>query len=70
MNIKLKMEDNPDLRLRVDEHGIIHGRGGINDYKQLKNLPTLNGELFVGAMAESDPTVQKLSAMDIIAICV
>lgn len=32
-----------------------------NNYEELRNLPTLNGEVIIGDMQEKDPTVQAVS---------
>ena len=32
-----------------------------NKYEELRNLPTLNGEVIIGDMQEKDPTVQAVS---------
>lgn len=49
-------EDDENIQMEIEE--IFEKEvSGTNDYEKLKNLPKLNGEIIMGDMAESDPTV-------------
>lgn len=52
--IQLEVVDEPEIQFIVSEQ-----IGGLEqyDYNDLKNLPTLDGEIFQGDMHEKDPTV-------------
>ena len=46
----------PSVELEVKDH-VVSEVGGTNDYEKLNHLPKLNGQLIIGNMEESDPTV-------------
>lgn len=52
--ITLSIDDDPNVSFSVTEQV---GALGRYDYNELKNLPTLDGEVFCGPMKEKDPTV-------------
>lgn len=50
IEIRNSLSMTPDSELYVDNKG-------TNNYEELKNLPKLNGEVFIGEKNEIDPTV-------------
>ena len=55
MNLDVSMDTNA-VELEVELQETVN-LGGTDDYKKLKNLPTLNGSKIIGDMNEIDPTV-------------
>lgn len=50
IEIRNSLSMTPDSQLYIEEHG-------TDNYEELKNLPKLNGEVFIGDKNEIDPTV-------------
>lgn len=50
IEIRNSLSMTPDSELYVDNKG-------TDNYEELKNLPKLNGEVFIGEKNEIDPTV-------------
>ena len=59
--VELKMEDIT-IKAEMDlTDGKEIYKEMTNNYEELINLPTLNGEVIIGDMKEKDPTVQAMS---------
>lgn len=52
--LELTVEEEEQIELELEEGGSV---GGVKDYNDLINKPTLNGEVIQGDMSEQDPTV-------------
>lgn len=50
IEIRNSLSMTPDSQLYIEKQG-------TDNYEELKNLPTLNGEVFIGDKNEIDPTV-------------
>ena len=57
MELKLEPVEVSGTLSVSDGKEIYQEGGGVTDYEKLDNLPTLDGEIIIGAMTEKAPTV-------------
>ena len=61
------MIDELEFRLNMEAEGLnaeggsSGGGGGVTDYRDLTNLPSINGETLIGNYNEKDPTVKAMT---------
>lgn len=59
VDVTVKESESVDATVKdvMEIPGSGGGTGGTNDYRQLSNLPSLNGRKIIGDISETDPTV-------------